>query len=73
LRKRRWTSSGCGGGVVGLGLVIPLNNLLHLQVVFLCLDESILEDGKSLILDIVVDGGQIGYYSEAFGMSVVGC
>lgn len=54
-------------------LVIPLDDLLHLEVVFLGLGEGVFEDGKSFFLDLVVDGGEIGYHSETLGMLAMGC
>lgn len=67
LRERRRTSSGGSGGVERLRLVISLDDLLHLEVVFLGLGKSVFEDGKSLFLDFAVDGGKIGYHGETCG------
>ena len=52
-------------------LVISLDDLLHLEVVFLGLGEGVFEDWKSLSLDFVIDSGEVGYHSETFGMLVM--
>jgi len=66
-RERRRASSGGVRGVVGLRHVIPLEDLLHLQVVFRGFGEGVLKDGESLLLDLVVDCGEIGYHGETLG------
>jgi len=62
--RRRATSS----SVVGLRHVISLDDLLHLKIVLLSLDESVLKDRKRLFFDVVVDCSEVGCNGETFGM-----